>query len=133
MHITLKTCAIGDSPTSAPLSLVTLVAGSLNHTPILPRGNEIPTEPRRHDNQFSPTDRPCLIKEATPTLAEVMTAIRKPELSTLFQTGLHTRAESRINSYPVMAGLRCYKGVKDFSTPSHNKEIPQSTWQFLRV
>src|SRR6266849_2052967 len=44
---------------------------------------------------MQPADRPCENKEST----------------TPCQSGLHTRAESPIRSYRVMAGLRCYTGV----------------------
>src|SRR5712692_9333059 len=99
------------------LSLVTLVAGSLNHTPILPRGDEIPTGPTRPDNQFSyhwsiAIDQQIdpALSNSLPHLAEVMTAIeiRVIHTRTAYEGGV---TDER---YLVIAGQRCNKGVADF-------------------
>src|SRR5712692_6347019 len=110
------------------LSLVTLVAGSLNHTPILPRGVEIPTGLTRPDNQFSyhwsvDLDQqidPALSK-SLPPLAVVMTAIEIRLIHTIPNRAAYEGGVTD-GRYPVIAGLRCNKGVADFSTPSRHKD-----------
>jgi len=99
---------------------VTLVAGSLNHTPILPRGDEIPTGLTRPDNQFSyhwsvDLDQqidPALSK-SLPHLAEVMTAIEIRVIHTIPNRAAYEGGVTD-KRYPVIAGLRCNKGVADF-------------------
>ena len=99
---------------------MTLVAGSLNHTPILPRGVEIPTGLTRPDNQFSyhwsvDLDQqidPALSK-SLPHLAEVMTAIEIRVIHTISNRAAYEGGVMDKN-YPVMAGLRCNKGIADF-------------------
>src|SRR5712692_10054241 len=120
------------------MSLVTPVAGSLNHTLRLPRGDEIPTGHTRPDNQFSyhwsiDIDQqidPALSK-CLPPLAEVMTAIEIRVIHTITNRAAYEGGVTD-KKYPVMVGLRCNKGVAAFlhPLPIKNMKIPQSTWQF---
>src|SRR5712671_1438383 len=112
------------------MSLVTLVAGSLNHTPRLPRGDEIPTGHTRPDNQFSyhwsiAIDQqidPALSK-SLPHLAEVMTAIQIRVIHTIPNRAAYEGGVTD-KRYPVTAGLRCNKGVADFL---HTLPAPKKT------
>src|SRR6266852_5579213 len=98
LHTLQSLCTIGEDIYISASSLVTLVAGRLNHTPpIAKRGwDPYPATPpitTSHINwlavKMQPADRPCETKEFT----------------TPFQSGLHTRAESPIRSSQVVAGL----------------------------
>src|SRR6266852_9697703 len=83
---TKPTCTIDETIYISAPSLVTLVAGSLNHTPPIAKRGWDPYPALRASNHFpsyQSADRPCVTKEST----------------TPFKSGLHMRAESSIRSY----------------------------------
>ena len=99
---------------------MTLVVESLNHIPILPRGDEIPTGHTQPDNQFfyhwsvdfDQQIDPALSK-SLPHLAEVMTAIEIRVIHTIPNRAAYEGGVTDKRCL-VIAGLRCNKGVADF-------------------